>query len=215
MTDPVAPQLYLVSPPRFEPEAFAAQVRAALQGGPVACLQLWMPDATEDEIRTAATLVLAEVKSHDTAFLLNGNAKLAAYLGCDGVHLDTPDVKSVKAAKKILGDDAIVGVSCGTSRHTSMDVAEAGADYVYFGPIFDTGTKDLPAAAGALDTLTWWAEMMEVPCVAVGGLTPQNLASVLETRCEFICAVSAVWSHPNGPDAAVKAFHKALEASEL
>ena len=100
MTDPVAPQLYLVSPPRFEPESFALQVRAALQGGTVACLQLWMPDASEDEIRTAATLVLAEVKSHDTAFLLNGNAKLAAYLGCDGVHLDMPDVKSVKAAKK-------------------------------------------------------------------------------------------------------------------
>ncbi|MDF1748878.1 MAG: thiamine phosphate synthase [Alphaproteobacteria bacterium] len=215
MTDWVKPQLYLVSPPRFEPKAFAAQVRAALGGGPIACLQLWMPDASDDDIRSAATLVLAEIKSHDTAFLLNGNAKLATYLGCDGVHLDTPDVKAVKAAKKILGDDAIVGVSCGTSRHTSMDVAEAGADYVSFGPIYDTATKELAAAPGALDTLTWWAEMMEVPCVAVGGLTPQNLDPVLDTRCEFICAVSAVWNHPDGPAAAVHAFHKAFESSEV
>lgn len=212
MTDRVDPQIYLVSPPRFEPVGFADSVRAALSGGPVACMQLWMPDAGEDEIRTAANLLRGILKDTDTAFILNGNVKLAAYLGCDGVHLDQADPKAIRAAKKVLGEDAIVGVSCGTSRHDSMEAAEAGADYVSFGPVFDSRTKDLPAAPHALDTLAWWAEMMEVPCIAVGGITPDNLVPVLETRCEFICAVSAVWDHPDGAEQAVRAFHSALDA---
>lgn len=210
MTDRVEPQLYLVSPPRLEPAGFADQVRAALDAGPVSCVQLWLPDASDDDIRSAAKPLQAAVQDTDTAFVLNGHVKLAAYLGCDGVHLDQAGPKDIKAAKKTLGDDAIVGVSCGTSRHLSMEAAEAGADYVSFGPVFDTATKDLPADPAALATLEWWSEMMEVPCVAVGGITPDNVAQVLETRCEFVCAVSAVWNHDGGPGAAVRAFHAAM-----
>ncbi|MEQ8828818.1 MAG: thiamine phosphate synthase [Alphaproteobacteria bacterium] len=214
MTDRVVPQLYLVSPPRFEPAGFADSVAAALDGGPVACVQLWMPDADDNEVRRAVKAVYKVVQNANTAFLLNGHVKLAAFMECDGVHLDGADPAAIRAAKKMLGDEAIVGVSCGTSRHASMEAGEAGADYVSFGPVFDTATKGLPADPNALDTLEWWAEMMEVPCVAVGGLTPDNIYPVVETRCEFICAVSSVWDHPDGPAAAVGAFHDALSRIE-
>lgn len=205
MTDRVEPQLYLVSPP--QPAAdFADQVKAALDSGPVASFQLWLADEDEGEIRRLVSKLRPAVQDRDTAFILNGHVKLAAYLECDGVHLDKATPKDIKAARKTLGGDAIIGVSCGTSRHDAMEAAEAGADYVSFGPVYDTATKGLTAAAGALDALTWWAEMMEVPCVAVGGITPENAKPVLRTKCEFICAVSSVWNGPQGPADAVRAF---------
>lgn len=210
MSDHVDPQLYLVTPPVLEPAAFATLLDEALSAGPVACVQLWLPDADESQIRAAAARLKPVLDRHDTAFVLNGHVKLAAYLGCDGVHLDDAGAKEVKAAKKVLGDESIVGVSCRTSRHTSMLVGEAGADYVSFGPVFDTKTKGLPADPAAVEALEWWAEMMEVPCVAVGGITPENVGRVLKTGCEFVCAVSAVWDHPEGPGEAVRAFARAL-----
>lgn len=213
MTDQHDCQLYLVTPPVFDPAAFAPLLEDALAAGPVACLQLWMPDADEDAIRSAAKMLRDRVQDTDTAFVLNGWVKLAAYLGCDGVHLDRAGAKEVKAAKKVLGEDAIVGVSVGTSRHDAMIAGEAGADYVSFGPVFDSATKGLPADPAALEAIEWWGEMMETPCVAVGGITPDNLRRPVEAGADFVCAVSAVWDHPDGPGAAVTAFIKALAAA--
>jgi len=209
MTEPVETQLYLVSPPH--PAAgFADSVAAALDAGPVACFQLWLRDGSEANLRGMAEELRSVVQSRDVAFILNGHAALAAELGCDGVHFDQASPKEIKAARKALGEDAIIGVSCGTSRHEAMESAEAGADYISFGPVYDTSTKSLSAAPDALETLTWWAQMIEVPCVAVGGLTPDNVAPVLETQCEFVCAVSSVWDHPESPADAVRAFSEAV-----
>jgi thiamine-phosphate pyrophosphorylase len=204
------PDLYLVSPPRLDPAAFADQVALAFEGGPVACLQLWMPDAGRAAVKEAARRIEPLAIDHDCAFVLNGPPELAADLGFDGIHLDDPAPKAVKAAVAKLGNAGIVGVSAGTSRHAAMEAAEAGASYVSFGPCFDTPTKDRPAAPDAIETLGWWASMMEVPCVAVGGITPERASGIAATGCEFICAVSAVWNHPEGPGAAVAAFHAAL-----
>lgn len=212
MSDLIDPQLYLVSPPRFEPAGFANSVAEALAAGPVACVQLWMPDAPEADLRATATQLRDIVQGTDTAFLLNGNVELADELGCDGVHLDDPSPRLVKAARKRLAKDAIIGVSCGASRHAAMEAAEAGADYVSFGPVYDTATKDLPADPAALDALRWWAEMMEVPCVAVGGITPETASKVASTGCEFLCAVSSVWDNVDGPAAAVRSFTSALSS---
>ncbi|MEQ8604626.1 MAG: thiamine phosphate synthase [Marivibrio sp.] len=213
MTDQHDCQLYLVTPPVFDPAAFASLVEDALKGGPVACLQLWAPGADEDFIRSAAKRLRDPVQGHETAFVLNGWVKLAAYLGCDGVHLDRASAKEVKAAKKTLGDDAIVGVSAGTSRHDAMVAAEAGADYVSFGPVFDSRTKDLPAEPDALAAIEWWGEMMETPCVAVGGIAPETVKKPVDAGADFVCAVSSVWDHPDGPGAAVAAFTQALKAA--
>ncbi len=205
-------QLYLVTPPAFAPAALLPKVETALDAGPVACFQLWLRDADEDAVRAAAEALREPVQARDVAFVLNGHVALAAALGCDGAHLDDPDPKTVKAARRTLGADAILGASCGASRHAAMEAAEAGADYVSFGPVFDTATKDRAGDPGALETLRWWAEMMEIPCVGVGGLTPDTVGKVAETGAEFACAVSAVWDHPQGPAAGVAAFAGALGA---
>lgn len=210
MTDEGLPQLYLVSPPRLVPAGFADQLRAALDGGPIACFQLWQPDASDDDIARLADILKPILDAAETAFVLNGNPALAKTLGLDGVHFDAASPKDIKQAKQTLGGDSIVGVSCYASRHLAMEAAEAGADYVSFGPVFDTETKQLAADPDALTCLTWWAEMMEVPCVAVGGITPETLPPVLQSGCEFLCVVSAIWNAPEGPEAAMRAFHNGI-----
>lgn len=200
--------LYLVTPPALDPTDFKPELEAALNAGPVACVQLWQSDP--ESLTRAADILRPVVQDRDIAFTLNGDAALAAKLGCDGVHLDNSDPKTIKTARSTLGTDAIIGVSCLASRHMAMEAAEAGADYISFGPLYDTTTKNLPGKRDALEALEWWAEMMEVPCVAVGGITADHIPEVYSTGCEFYCAVSSVWSHPKGAGFGVEALVNAL-----
>lgn len=205
-------ELYLVTPPSLTPHLFAKDLESALNGGPVACVQLWLADPSG--IEDAARILKPIVQSRDIAFTMNGDPARAKALGCDGVHLDQSDVKAIKAARRILGEGAILGVSCNASRHLAMEAAEAGADYVSFGPVYATATKGLLADIKALETLSWWAEMMAVPCVAIGGIGPTQIPEIASTGCEFAGAVSSVWGHPDGPEAGVAALVAAINANE-
>ena len=139
--------------------------------------------------------------------MLDGHAALAAELGCDGIHLDRPD--SYAGARRLLGGARMIGVSAGGSRHDAIEAAEAGADYVSFGPFFPSSTKRADGFADA-DIVRWWSELMEVPCVAVGGLTPDNCRPFVEAGADFVAVSGGVWSHPGGPAAAVGAFDRIL-----
>lgn len=144
-------------------------------------------------------------QSRGVAFMLDGNGGLAAELGCDGVHLDRPE--ALAGARRLLGGARMIGVSAGDSRHVAIEAAEAEADYVSFGPFFPSTTKPAPALADAV-IVRWWSELMEVPCVAVGGMTPANSRPLVEAGADFVAASAGVWSHPDGSAAAVKAFNK-------
>ncbi|MEP4379002.1 MAG: thiamine phosphate synthase [Alphaproteobacteria bacterium] len=192
--------------------AFAGALDTALAAGDVACLQLRLKGADEtpvpdDEIRRAVARLLPVTQEHDVAFILNDRPDLAAELGCDGVHVGQEDA-SYADARRILGDDAIVGVTCHDSRHLALEAAEAGADYVAFGAFFDTGTKTPKSRAGR-DVLTWWSDITEVPCVAIGGITAGNCAPIVEAGADFLAVSAGVWAHPDGPGAAVRAFNAA------
>ena len=118
---------------------------------------------------------------------------------------DTPYTE----ARKLLGPSAMIGVTCHDSRHLAMVAAEKGADYVAFGAFFPTQTKEAKSQA-SLDTLSWWNEMMTVPSVAIGGITAENCRPLVEAGADFLAVIGAVWNHPNGPAAGVKAFEEAL-----
>ncbi len=184
----------------------------ALAAGDVACLQLRLkgPDeapAPDDEIRRAVGVLQPITQRHDVAFILNDRPDLAAEFECDGVHVGQEDA-SYADARRLLGDDAIVGVTCHDSRHLALEAAEAGADYVAFGAFFDTGTKSPKSRAGR-DILTWWTDVTEVPCVAIGGITADNCAPLIEAGADFLAVSAGVWEHPEGPDAAVHEFNAA------
>jgi thiamine-phosphate pyrophosphorylase len=197
-----------VTPERLDPGPFASVLERALDAGDVAAVQLRLKGASDDEIRRAARALMPLAQRRGAAFILNDRPDLAAELGADGVHIGADDMPYAKA-RALVGPDAIVGVSCYASRHDAMEAAEAGADYVAFGAFFPTRTKE-PRAQADVELLSWWSEVMTVPCVAIGGITPENCAPLVAAGADFLAVVSAVWEHPGGPAAAVAAFNRAI-----
>ena len=203
-------RLYLISPPTFEAKAFADTLKRALDAGDVASFQLRLKDVPEDEIRRAVDVLMPVAQKRDVAFVLNDRPDLARAFGCDGVHVGQEDA-SYHEARLILGKNAIVGVTCHDSRHLAIEAAEAGADYVAFGAFFPTATKEAKSHAEP-ELLQWWSEMMVVPVVAIGGITTENAAPLVEAGADFLAVSNGVWGHENGPAAAVKAFNALFRA---
>jgi thiamine-phosphate pyrophosphorylase len=197
-------RLYLISPPRLAPNDFAGVLRDALQGGDVASFQLRLTDVSDDEIRRATDILRPIAQAGGTAFILNDRPDLAAELGCDGVHIGQEDAPYAEARRLLPG--GIVGVTAHDSRHLAMEAAEAGADYVAFGAFFPTHTKE-PKTSADIGLLRWWAEMMVVPVVAIGGITVANAPALVEAGADFLAVAAGVWEHADGPQAAVRAFN--------
>lgn len=172
-------------------------------------LQLRLKDADDDHIRRAVETLKPIAQERDVTFILNDRPDLAAATGCDGVHIGQEDA-SYEDARAAVGPDAVVGVTCHNSRHLAIVAAEKGADYVAFGAFFPTGTK-APKTTADVEILTWWSEIMVVPCVAIGGITVENCSPLVKAGADFLAVVSGVWSYPKGPAAAVIDFNAAIQ----
>jgi len=197
-------RLYLITPPRLDDlAAFGRSLAHALDAGDVAALQIRLKGETDDVIAAATDVLLPIAAARDVAVIMNDRPDLAARLGCDGVHIGQTDA-TYADARRIVGKDRMVGVTCHDSRHLAMEAAEAGADYVAFGAFFPTTTKDADTRAEP-EILTIWQETMEVPCVAIGGITSANARGLATAGADFIAVSAGVWSHAD-PAAAVKAL---------
>jgi thiamine-phosphate pyrophosphorylase len=200
-------QLYLISPVRLD-SGFPDQLKAALDGGPVAAFQLRLKDVPDEEILRAAEQLMPICAARDLAFILNDRMDLAKACGADGVHLGQGD-GDPREARRLLGPSAQIGVTCHDSRHLAMEAGEAGADYVAFGAFFPTGTKETAHRPNP-SILGWWSTLFELPCVAIGGITPENARMLGEAGADFLAVCNSVWAHPDGAKAAVAAFEKVM-----
>jgi thiamine-phosphate pyrophosphorylase len=201
-------QLYLISPLDVG-GAFPDRLARALDAGPVAAFQFRVKGVDEHEAARLAEPLQAICAAREVAFIVNDSIGLAKRLGADGVHLGQDD-GTVEDARQRLGRDAQIGVTCHNSRHLAMEAGEAGADYVAFGALFPTTTKQTDYKA-ELDLLTWWQGLFEIPCVAIGGITPANCAPLVQAGADFLAVSGAVWG---GDEAAeVSAFHQAIAAA--
>jgi thiamine-phosphate pyrophosphorylase len=200
-------QLYLISPTDVSGD-FPAILEAALSAGPVAAFQFRVKDIDQHEAAALAVPLQEICAAHDVAFIVNDSASLAKRLNADGVHLGQSD-GDVRDAREVLGRDVQIGVTCHNSRHLAMEAGEAGADYVAFGAFYPTSTKQVEHLA-EIETLRLWAAIAEIPCVAIGGITPDNAKSLIEAGAEFLAVSGAVWSNPEGPAAAIKRFNALL-----
>jgi thiamine-phosphate pyrophosphorylase len=201
-------RLYLITPPALEPSAFADRLAQALDAGDVASVQLRLKEVDDGAIRRAADILRPIAQQRGVAFLMNDRPDLALTTGCDGVHVGQQDATYAQA-RRLLGPDRIVGVTCHASRHLAIEAADAGADYVAFGAFFASSTKTGEHRADP-EILRWCSEVMTVPCVAIGGITPENCAPLVAAGADFLAVISAVWDHPQGPGAGVKAFLAAI-----
>ena len=212
MSEDGTTEIYLITPPRLDdPAGFADQLKAALDAGGAACVQLRLKDVDDDAIRRAVDILRPPTQERDIAFIMNDRPDLARETGCDGVHVGQEDA-SYADARRLLGPDAIVGVTCKYSRHLAVEAADAGADYVAFGAFFTSATKDGTAQARP-DILDWWSGTTTVPCVAIGGINPANCGPLVAAGADFLAVISAVWGHPDGPAAAMEEFRRAIAAA--
>jgi len=201
-------QLYLISPLDVGGD-FPDRLEAALSAAPVAAFQFRVKSVDQHEAARLAAPLQAICAAKDVAFIVNDDMALAKRLKADGVHLGQGD-GDPKEARSLLGPGAQIGVTCHASRHLAMEAGEAGADYVAFGAFFPTTTKEVEHRADP-EILTWWQGLFELPCVAIGGITPDNAKLLVDAGADFLAVSGAVWNHPEGPAAAVRAFAAILE----
>jgi len=208
-------RLYLITPATIEDaRGFRDTLMGALDGGDVACLQIRLKSGTQidtDATRRVAERVIEPVQAAGIAVVMNDSPELALEFGADGVHLGADD-PGVKTARATLGPDAIIGATCKASRHLAMVAGEAGADYVAFGSFHPTRTKP-DATPADPDILTIWQETMALPCVAIGGITVDRAAPLVEAGADFLAVSAGVWAHPDGPGAAIGAFNQVFDAA--
>ncbi|MDO1557836.1 thiamine phosphate synthase [Brevundimonas sp. 2R-24] len=196
-------RLYLITPPTIEDaSAFLPRLDAALAGGDVAAVQIRLKPASDAHILEVGRALVPHIQAGGVAVLLNDRPDLAAQLGCDGVHLGQSDA-SLAEARRQLGRDAMIGVTCHDSRHLAMEAAEAGADYVAFGAFFPTTTKDTVHRPDP-EILTIWQETMQTPCVAIGGINADNAELLASAGADFIAVSSAVWDAADPGDAVAR-----------
>lgn len=214
-------QLYLISPPSISLDAFATDLEKALEAAPknfVGSFQLRLKDAPEDATIAAAKKLIPICHAHDVAFILNDRPDLVAPLGADGVHLGQEDLKQwpLKKVRALLGEEPIIGVSCHASKHLAMEAGEQGADYVAFGAFYETTSKPMEKllkwGTPTPDILEWWSTSTILPCVAIGGITPENCKPLVKAGADFIAVITAVWNHKDGAAAAIQQFAASLSS---
>lgn len=194
-------QLYLISPLDVT-GAFPDRLRRALDAGPVAAFQFRVKDVDQHQAAKLAEPLQRICADAEVAFIVNDSVSLAKRLGADGVHLGQGD-GDAREARVILGPNVQIGVTCHDSRHLAMEAGEAGADYVAFGAFYPTSTKTTEHRPEPV-ILSWWSALFEIPCVAIGGITPANAAPLVQAGADFLAVSHAVWG---GDEAeAVRAF---------
>lgn len=201
-------RVYLITPPRLDPVPFVDLLAAALDAGDVAAVQLRLKDVDDDAWRRAIDVLRPVTQARDVAFLLNDRADLVVPTGCDGAHVGQDDMPAVQA-RRLMGPDMTLGVTCKGSRDLAMQAGEDGADYVAFGAFFPSGTKDVTNIVDP-EILAWWSEMMELPSCAIGGITPENCGKLVRAGTDFLAVVGCIWNHPDGPAAGVRALNAAI-----
>jgi thiamine-phosphate pyrophosphorylase len=204
-----ATRLYLILPPVTDVVQFKPRLAAALAAGDVACVLL--RGAAGLDVKRLAQALMPLVQERDAAFLVEDDARLAARIGADGVHI-AYSADALESARSSLGPDAIVGAGGLTTRDAAMSAGEAGAAYVMFGEPNADGTR--PAPEHTFERIAWWAEIFSVPCVGYAG-TLDAVGPLAEAGAEFVALADAVWEHPDGPAEAVRQTNAILANAVL
>lgn len=199
-------KLYLISPQHVG-GGFPDRLKAALEPGIATAFQLRVKDLDELQLARLAEPLQRICADSDVAFIVNDSMQLAKRLGADGVHLGQSD-GDIREARALLGASAQIGRTCHDSRHLAMEAGDAGADYVAFGAFYPTTTKPSHYRPQP-SILSWWSAVFEIPCVAIGGITPDNAKPLIDAGADFLAVCQAIWGKED-PAVAVNLFGEVL-----
>jgi len=203
-------RVYLISPQDVGGD-FSDRLRSVASSDVVSAFQLRVKDVGEHELARLAEPLQRICADAGVAFIVNDSMQLAKRLGADGVHLGQQD-GDVREARALLGPQAQIGVTCHDSRHLAMDAGEAGADYVAFGAFYPTTTKPSHYRPDP-SILSWWSSIFEIPCVAIGGITPANAKPLIDAGADFLAVCQAIWGAPD-PAEVVRQFNDLFAEAE-
>lgn len=197
--------LYLVTPDELDPLRLLERIQPVLAYA--SCLQLRSKVMDANTLRDAGVHLRRACAAAGVTFIVNDDAILAHELGADGVHLGEHD-GAIADARNVLGNEAIIGVSCYDDAERAHAAVAAGADYVAFGACFPSSTK--PAARCADLGLFPQTSSLQVPRVAIGGITPDNAGAVIAAGADLIAVISGVFD-ARDPAAAARAYLSCFE----
>ena len=192
--------LYLITPDARDPSRLLERVLPLLPFA--ACLQLRAKSMDDRLLRGAGARLREACADARVPFIVNDDARLAQELAADGVHLGEHD-GGIAGARALLGEDAIIGVSCYDDLQRARDAAAAGADYIAFGAFFPSPTK--PNARRASPALLRDSADLGIPRVAIGGITPDNARPLVEAGADLIAVISGIFDAPD-PVATARAY---------
>ncbi|NPD15872.1 thiamine phosphate synthase [Xinfangfangia sp. D13-10-4-6] len=195
------PQINLITPPSFQTDLFPDQLARVLDTVEIACLRISLATRNTDDLGLAADICRDVAHRRDVPVVIENHLLLVEPHGLDGVHL-TDGARSLRKARKDLGADAIIGAFCGATRHEGINAAEAGADYVAFGPVGESSLGD--GSRADWDLFQWWSEMIEVPVIAEGALTTELITRFGPVTDHFAIG-EEIWSAED-PLAALQAL---------
>ncbi len=204
-------RLYIITPEKFDLQIFPDLLAQALDAGDCAAVQLRIKNETDDSWKRAIDALRPVTQARNVAFLLNDRADLVLPTGCDGAHVGQEDMAATQA-RKLMGPDLMLGVTCKSSRDLAMQAGEDSADYVAFGAFYPSNSKEVKNLADP-EILRWWSELMEIPSCAIGGITADNLAPLVQAGANFLAIIGGVWHHKDGPAAGVRAINTAIKAA--
>ncbi len=194
-------QIYLISPPKIELLNFSKRLEKALKTNSVPVFQLRLKEYSNSELIQIAKEIKKICDNNNCLFLLNDSLEIALNIGANGVHLGAED-GSILSARKNSPKNFLIGASCYDSRHLAMEAGEQGADYLSFGAFFESKTKK-SRGNPSLEILEWSNEILNLPTVAIGGITADNCAPLVKSDVDFLAVISYVWDHPEGEEVAL------------
>ena len=197
--------IYLISPQKIRGLKFYKKLNKVLKTNKVKYFQLRLKKISTSNLLKISKKVKKIVKRNNVKFIINDKPLVAKMVGADGCHIGQKDMDFI-SARKILGKNKIIGVTCHNSKKLALKAKKHGANYVAFGSFFKSSTKKTTFKAN-LAILRWAKKKINMPTVAIGGINNSNYKKILSKGANFIACSSYVWNNKKlDPVSAIRKF---------
>jgi len=197
--------IYLISPQNIRGIKFYKDLNNVLKSQKIKYFQLRLKKISKSNLLKISKKVKKIAKANNVKFIINDSPVVAKIVNADGCHIGQKDIDFI-AARKVLGKNKIIGITCHNSKKLALKAKKYGANYIAFGSFFRSTTKKAAIKAN-LKILRWAKKKINMPTVAIGGINNSNYKKVLLNGANFVACSSYVWNNKRlNPVSAIKKF---------